>query len=66
MQHMKLLLLFTLSGLTTGAQTIDSGLKFLDTPYRNTIETGCYFTFPNGHTITCDSLYLLFHMYRRC
>src|ERR1700685_696532 len=60
MQHMKLLLLFTLSGLTAGAQTIDSGLKFLDTPYRNTIETGFYFTFPNGHTITCDSLYLVF------
>ena len=31
-----------------------------DTAHLHPIETGCYFTFPNGHTITCDSLYLLF------
>ena len=24
------------------------------------IQSGCFFTFPSGHTITCDSLYKLF------
>lgn len=29
------------------------------------IETGCYFTFPNGKRITCDSLYVLFEKVSR-
>jgi hypothetical protein len=39
-----------------------TGLAF-DTSH--VIESGCYFTFPNGKRITCDSLYVLFEKVSR-